>query len=159
MFFFIRRTHPLLQGRDYLFKHFVAFFQKAVHYDFIVLILFEILLTLHIVGLFIVVWYNYSIPRKVCYDVIYFTCIIISCRFVGCIYPYSYSQRWLHSMGLLPDTQNCGLRMRQECRERFPGHRLQRKLLVSDPSHRSKTAQDFVGVVRGLRLALPSYYV
>ena len=30
--------------------------------------------------------------------------------------------------------QNCGLRMRQECRERFPHHRLQRKLLVSDPS-------------------------
>ena len=24
-------------------------------------------------------------------------------------------------MGLLPDTQNCGLRMRQECRWRFPG--------------------------------------
>ena len=23
-------------------------------------------------------------------------------------------------MGLLPDTQNCGLRMRRECRERFP---------------------------------------
>ena len=26
-------------------------------------------------------------------------------------------------MGLLPDTQNCGLRMRRECRERFPSHR------------------------------------
>ena len=25
-------------------------------------------------------------------------------------------------MGLLPDTQNCGLRMRRECRERFPRH-------------------------------------
>ena len=25
-------------------------------------------------------------------------------------------------MGLLPDTQNCGLRMRPECRERFPRH-------------------------------------
>ena len=37
------------------------------------------------------------------------------------------------SMGLLPDTQNCGLCMRQECRERFPRHRLQRKPLVSDP--------------------------
>ena len=36
-------------------------------------------------------------------------------------------------MGLLPDTQNCGLRMRWECRERFPRHRLQRKPLVSDP--------------------------
>ena len=28
-----------------------------------------------------------------------------------------------HIMGLLPDTQNWGLRMRQECRERFPHHR------------------------------------
>ena len=37
------------------------------------------------------------------------------------------------TMGLLPDTQNCGLRMRRECRERFPRHRFQRKLLVSDP--------------------------
>ena len=36
-------------------------------------------------------------------------------------------------MGLSPDTQNCGLRMRRECRERFPRHRLQRKPLVSDP--------------------------
>ena len=36
-------------------------------------------------------------------------------------------------MGLIPDTQNCGLRMRRECRERLAGHRLQRKSLVSDP--------------------------
>ena len=33
----------------------------------------------------------------------------------------------------LPVTQNCGLRMRRECRERFPRHRFQRKLLVSYP--------------------------
>ena len=38
----------------------------------------------------------------------------------------------LCTMGLLPDTQNCGLCMRRQCRERFPLHRLQRKLLVSD---------------------------
>ena len=37
-------------------------------------------------------------------------------------------------MGLLPDTQNCGLRMRRECRERFYRHRLQMKPLVSGPS-------------------------
>ena len=36
-------------------------------------------------------------------------------------------------MGLLPDTQTCGLRMRRECREPFHRHRLQRKPLVSDP--------------------------
>ena len=37
------------------------------------------------------------------------------------------------AMGLLSDTQNCGLRMHRECRERFPRHWLQRKPLVSDP--------------------------
>ena len=36
-------------------------------------------------------------------------------------------------MGLLPDTQYCGWRMRRECRERFPRHWFQRKQLVSDP--------------------------
>ena len=36
-------------------------------------------------------------------------------------------------MGLLLDTQNCGLCMRRECRGRFPRHRLERKPLVSDP--------------------------
>ena len=30
---------------------------------------------------------------------------------------------WHHAMGLLSDTQNCGFRMRWECRERFPRHR------------------------------------
>ena len=38
-----------------------------------------------------------------------------------------------YSMGLLPDTQNCGLRMRRECRERFVHRRLQRKPQASDP--------------------------
>ena len=38
-----------------------------------------------------------------------------------------------HGMGLLPDTQNCVLRMRRECRERFPHRQRQRKPLVSDP--------------------------
>ena len=38
-----------------------------------------------------------------------------------------------NTMGLLPDTQNRGLRMRRKCRECFPHHRLQRKPLVSDP--------------------------
>ena len=38
------------------------------------------------------------------------------------------------NMDLFPDTHNCGLRMRQECRERFPRHRFQRKPLISDPA-------------------------
>ena len=36
------------------------------------------------------------------------------------------------AMGLLPDQQNCRLHMRQEWRERFPSHRIQRKPVVSD---------------------------
>ena len=44
-----------------------------------------------------------------------------------------YFLQMVHCMGLLPDTQSGGLRMRQECRERFPHHRLQRKPLVNDP--------------------------
>ena len=32
-------------------------------------------------------------------------------------------QQFTITMGLLPDTQNCGLRMRQECRECFPRFR------------------------------------
>ena len=33
------------------------------------------------------------------------------------------SSMWWYSMGLLQDTWNCGLRMRRECRERFPRQR------------------------------------
>ena len=44
-----------------------------------------------------------------------------------------------HGMGLLPDTWNCGLRMRRGCRERFPHRRLQRKSLVSDPGMHPST--------------------
>ena len=36
-------------------------------------------------------------------------------------------------MGLLPNTLNCGLRMRREWREHFPRHRLHRKPPVIDP--------------------------
>ena len=43
-------------------------------------------------------------------------------------------------MGLLPDTLNCGLRMRRECRKHFPHHRLQRKPLVSDPGMHHDTS-------------------
>ena len=50
--------------------------------------------------------------------------------------PYSSSSATIRKtshMGILPDTRNCGLRMRRECRERFPRHRLLRKPLLSDP--------------------------
>ena len=39
----------------------------------------------------------------------------------------------LASMGLLADAENCGWRMRRECRECFLRHWLRRKPLVSDP--------------------------
>ena len=41
--------------------------------------------------------------------------------------------------GLLPDMWNCGLRMRRECRERFPRHGLQRIPRVSDPGVHNET--------------------
>ena len=43
-------------------------------------------------------------------------------------------------MGLLPDTQNCRLRMPRECRERFPCHRPHRKPLVNNPGMREARA-------------------
>ena len=36
-------------------------------------------------------------------------------------------------MDLLPDAQNCGLRMRRECQDRFSRHRLNSKSLVCNP--------------------------
>ena len=56
------------------------------------------------------------------------------------IFPFTLFDRYVshqtchyhHLMGLFPDTQNCGLRMSRECRERFSRHRRQRKTLVSD---------------------------
>ena len=35
----------------------------------------------------------------------------------------------LQVMGLLPDTENCGLRMSQECRERFPRHKVSKEIV------------------------------
>ena len=48
------------------------------------------------------------------------------------------------SMGLLPDTHNCGMRMRRECRECLAQHQLQRKPLVSDPGMHRSTNVTFV---------------
>ena len=74
---------------------------------------------------------------------------------------------WYH--GPLTKYVNCGLRMRRECRERFPRHRLQRKPLVKDPDmHHARTVMH-VGIVnprwRGKRsrhsrrMRHPQYYV
>ena len=46
---------------------------------------------------------------------------------------FGLERRKTSSMGLLPDMLKCGLRMRRECRERFPPHRLQRKPQVNEP--------------------------
>ena len=51
------------------------------------------------------------------------------------------------SMGLFPR-----LRMRRECRERFPLHRLQRKPLVSDPGMHHGTCVTHVGWRLGMML-------
>ena len=47
-------------------------------------------------------------------------------------------------MGLLTDSQNCGLRMGRECRERFPRHRIQWKPLISDPGMHQGTCVTYV---------------
>ena len=57
--------------------------------------------------------------------------------------------------------QKCGLRMRRECRERFPRHRLQRKPLVSDPGMNHGTCAMYVpwrmsgSLTRGGRVNVP----
>ena len=59
-----------------------------------------------------------SVKRAICYP---------TYNLVSMIIPFK------NDIGLLPDTQNRGLRMHREYRERFPRHRLQKKPLVSDP--------------------------
>ena len=61
--------------------------------------------------------------------VVVFGCICVW----WCLRSKPYTSKIFYLMGLLPDTQNCGLRRYRECRERFPHHRLQMKPLVSDP--------------------------
>ena len=58
---------------------------------------------------------------------------IASIIYINSLYRYDLDGWTSSIMGLLPDTQNCGLRMRRECRERFPRHQLLRKPRVSDP--------------------------
>ena len=62
-----------------------------------------------------------------------------------------FMYRWLGSyrnsyvlVGLLRDTYNCGLRMRRECRERFPRHGLQIKQLESDPGMHHGTCATYL---------------
>ena len=53
-------------------------------------------------------------------------------------------------MGLLSDMWNCGLRMRRECRERFPRRRRRRKTLVSDPGMHHGTSQAYMSQARAV---------
>ena len=48
-------------------------------------------------------------------------------------FPLECPQDCALCMGILPDTENCGLRMRRGWRERFPRHRLKKKPLIRDP--------------------------
>ena len=58
--------------------------------------------------------------------------------------PLAERCRFECDMGLLPDRQHCGLRMRRGCWERSPLHRLQRKTLVSDPGMHHGTCVTYV---------------
>ena len=74
-------------------------------------------------------------------------------------------------ISLLPDTWNYVLCMRQECRERFPRHRLQRKPLSSDPGMHHSTCVTHVpwcmsgslnrdgGDKHSRRMRKPQFYV
>ena len=77
-------------------------------------------------------WYNGKFLQL---PILYSNLFLLVRRFAKHIVGY-----WPHvatcisfNMGLLPDTSNCGLRMRRKCWERFPHHQLQRKPLVNDP--------------------------
>ena len=71
-------------------------------------------------------WRNKYLTIKLCFHLTFFVKHSHQCT---CL-PWTWT---CEGMGLLPDTKNCGLCMRRECRERFPRHRLQMKPLVSDP--------------------------
>ena len=56
-------------------------------------------------------------------QIFWFKKCIWKCRLRNGVYFVLASMCWPHDvMGLLPHTQNCGLCMRRECRERFPRH-------------------------------------
>ena len=63
-----------------------------------------------------------------------FRCVLIVYRFLR--YP-----RCSHSMGLLPDTSNCGLSMRPECRQHSPRHR-ELAILPCIAARASRTCRD-----------------
>ena len=55
------------------------------------------------------------------------------------------------TMGLLPDTWNCRLHMRQEYRELFPRHQCEMKLRVSDPTkHHGRCVMHVLWCMSGL---------
>ena len=93
-----------------------------------------ILYRLNLSQLEIIGWvmgYNCLVPKPTPLPLLSYTCLVDHAYLYYWLYD---SMMWMkaQSMDLLPDTQNCGLRMRGECQERFPRHRLQMKPLVSD---------------------------
>ena len=79
-------------------------------------------------------WYHLVYSYLMIVSILYFILIFITSSDIWIISHYvSSCNDGMSYMSLLPDTWNCGLRMRRECRERFPRHRLRRKSLVSDP--------------------------
>ena len=94
----------------------------------------------YIISMVLLVWVK-KYPQKLCTRFAV-CCIVLSVANSVPIFPHPSGLCQWHRgnltvapvpMGLLPDTQKCGLRMHRECRERFPRQRLQWKPLVSDP--------------------------
>ena len=63
---------------------------------------------------------------------------------------FTFIIKKINAMDLLPNMKDCGFRMRRECRERFPRHRLQRKPLISDPCMHHARAAMHVGIANPL---------
>ena len=64
------------------------------------------------------IWYTHSVYNAVNAMLKWFINGLLQYKQVICIRTYAWNN--MIAMGLLPDTENCRLRMRRECRERFP---------------------------------------
>ena len=80
---------------------------------------------------------------------IVFNGIWLSClNFNSDLYTTSEVRTWTRNyMGLLPDTQNCRLRMRRECRERFPPPPISKETVSWRSRHASRHVLDARAVI------------
>ena len=71
--------------------------------------------------------------------------ILCACKSFGLTIPQNLTTwlvTWWHTMSLLPDAWNCGLRMSRECRERFPPPPTSKEIASYRPRHASRHVRD-----------------